>query len=57
MRGFAHGMELIATSAPGGWFTWLSKTLPNDAEAGGGLMVGVIQLAVRSGATAGGLFL
>lgn len=46
---------LIATSAPVGWFTWLSKTLPNDAEAGGGLMVAVIQLAITLGATAGGL--
>ncbi len=29
--------------------------LPDDAEAGGGLMVAVIQLAIASGATAGGL--
>jgi predicted MFS family arabinose efflux permease len=46
---------LIATSAPVGWFTWLSKTLPEDAEAGGGLMVAVIQLAITLGATVGGL--
>ncbi|MBC8641368.1 MFS transporter [Caballeronia sp. EK] len=46
---------LIATSAPVGWFTWLSETLPGDAEAGGGLMVAVIQLAITLGATLGGV--
>jgi predicted MFS family arabinose efflux permease len=46
---------LIATCAPVGWFTWLSRTLPDDAETGGGLMVAVIQLAITLGATVGGL--
>jgi predicted MFS family arabinose efflux permease len=46
---------LIATCAPVGWFTWLSRILPRDAEAGGGLMVAVIQLAITLGATVGGL--
>ena len=46
---------LIATCAPVGWFTWLARTLPEDAEAGGGLMVAVIQLAITLGATVGGL--
>lgn len=46
---------LISTCAPVGWFTWLTRTLPKDAEAGGGLMVAVIQLAITLGATAGGL--
>jgi predicted MFS family arabinose efflux permease len=46
---------LVATAAPVGWWTWLSKTLPDDAEAGGGLMVAIIQLAIASGAIAGGL--
>jgi predicted MFS family arabinose efflux permease len=45
---------LVGTSAPVGWWTWLSRTLPDDAEAGGGLMVAVVQLAIASGATAGG---
>ena len=45
---------LIATAAPVGWWTWLSKVLPDDAEAGGGLMVAVIQLAISIDATAGG---
>ena len=46
---------LVATSAPVGWWTWLARTLPQDAEAGGGLMVAVVQLAIMSGATAGGV--
>jgi predicted MFS family arabinose efflux permease len=46
---------LVATAAPVGWWTWLAKTLPDEAEAGGGLMVAIIQLAIASGATVGGL--
>ena len=46
---------LLGTSAPVGWWTWLARTLPDDAEAGGGLMVAVVQLAIMLGATAGGL--
>jgi len=46
---------LFATSAPVAWWTWLSHTLPNDAEAGGGLMVAVIQLSITLGAAFGGL--
>ncbi|MCU7249851.1 MFS transporter [Pseudomonas koreensis] len=46
---------LVATAAPVGWWTWLARTLPNDAEAGGGLMVAIVQLAIASGATVGGL--
>jgi predicted MFS family arabinose efflux permease len=48
------GWGLIGTAAPVGWWTWLSKVVPDDAEAGGGLMVAVIQLAIAFGATAGG---
>ena len=46
---------LIATAAPVGWWTWMSKVLPDEAEAGGGLMVAVIQLAITLGASVGGL--
>ena len=46
---------LIGTAAPVAWWTWVSKTLPDDAEAGGGLMVAVIQLAITGGAGLGGL--
>ncbi|MCI0997018.1 MFS transporter [Pseudomonas corrugata] len=46
---------LVATAAPVGWWTWLARTLPDDAEAGGGLMVAIVQLAIGAGATVGGL--
>ena len=49
------GWGLIGTAAPVAWWMWLSKVLPDDAEAGGGLMVAVIQLAITAGASAGGL--
>lgn len=45
---------LISTPSPTGWWTWLSRALPHDAEAGGGLMVAVIQLAITLGAALGG---
>lgn len=46
---------LIATAAPTGWWSWIARTLPNDAEAGGGLMVAVVQLSIALGSTLGGL--
>lgn len=46
---------LLATSAPAGWWTWLARTLPDNAEVGGGLMVAVIQLSIALGSTAGGI--
>ncbi|MNH11295.1 Purine ribonucleoside efflux pump NepI [compost metagenome] len=46
---------LVATCAPVGWFTWLARVLPHNTEAGGGLMVAVIQLAITAGATVGGV--
>lgn len=46
---------LFATSAPVGWWTWVARTLPDDAEAGGGLMVAVVQLAITLGAVVGGI--
>ncbi len=45
----------VGTAAPAGWWTWLATTLPKDAEAGGGLMVAVVQLAIMLGATGGGM--
>jgi len=46
---------LVATAAPVAWWSWLAESLPNDAEAGGGLMVAVIQLSIALGSTIGGL--
>ncbi|MGY0575100.1 MFS transporter [Bradyrhizobium sp. RDM12] len=46
---------LIGTAAPVGWWTWVSRALPDEAEAGGGLMVAVVQLAITAGAAGGGV--
>ena len=46
---------MLATAAPTGWWTWLARTLPDNAETGGGLMVAVIQLSIALGSTAGGI--
>jgi len=45
----------IGTAAPVAWWTWMARTLPDDAEAGGGLMVAVIQMAITLGAALGGV--
>ena len=48
---------LLGTSAPVAWWSWLARTLPDDGEAGGGLMVAVVQMPIAVGATVGGLLL
>lgn len=45
---------LFGTAAPVGWGTWLSRYMADDAEAGGGLQVATIQLAITLGAAIGG---
>jgi predicted MFS family arabinose efflux permease len=45
----------VGTAAPVAWWTWLARTVPGDAEAGGGLMVAIVQLAITLGATGGGI--
>ena len=45
----------LGTAAPVGWWSWLARTLPENAEEGGGLMVAVVQLAIASGSTLGGV--
>lgn len=46
---------LLGTAAPVGWWTWVARTLPRDAEAGGGLLVAIVQLAIALGAIVGGV--
>jgi len=46
---------LVATAAPVGWWAWLAKSLPRDAEVGGGLMVAAVQLSIALGSTIGGV--
>lgn len=46
---------LMSTAAPVGWWSWLAKAMPNNAEAGGGLMVAVVQTSIDIGSTLGGV--
>jgi predicted MFS family arabinose efflux permease len=46
---------LVATAAPVGWWAWVARTFSKNAEAGGGLLVAVVQLAIALGSTVGGL--
>lgn len=48
---------LLATAAPVGWWSWLARTFTSNAEAGGGLMVAVVQCSIAVGSTLGGLLL
>ena len=43
-----------ATPIPVAWGTWMARVIPNDLEAGGGLQVALIQLAIAGGAFFGG---
>ncbi|QSR34567.1 MFS transporter [Marinobacterium iners] len=46
---------LIATAAPVGWWAWVTRSMAQDSEAGGGLMVAFVQLAIGLGSTVGGI--
>jgi len=46
---------LAGTSAPVGWWAWIARVFPEDAEAGGGLFVAVVQMSIAVGSTVGGL--
>ena len=42
-------------AVPVGWSTWLTRTVPDQTEAAGGLLVAAIQFAIAIGAAAGGV--
>ena len=46
---------LVATAASTGWWAWVARTFPDNAETGGGLMVAIVQLSIALGSTLGGL--
>jgi predicted MFS family arabinose efflux permease len=47
----------INSAIPVTWSTWLTKAMRDEPEAGGGLMVAAIQLAIMLGAAFGGVLL
>ncbi len=46
---------LLFGAVPVAWSTWLARTVPDDAESAGGLLVAAIQFAIAMGAAVGGL--
>jgi predicted MFS family arabinose efflux permease len=40
---------------PVAWGTWMTRVIPDDLEAGGGVQVALVQLAITAGASLGGL--
>lgn len=47
-------MGLAFGTVPVTWSTWITVTVPDEAESGGGLLVAIIQLSIAVGAAAGG---
>jgi predicted MFS family arabinose efflux permease len=45
-----HGVGAV----PVAWSTWLTRTIPDEAESAGGLLVGAVQIAIMIGAAGGG---
>jgi predicted MFS family arabinose efflux permease len=41
-------------AVPVAWSTWLTRTVPDETESAGGLLVAAIQLAITIGAAGGG---
>ncbi|WP_119392825.1 MFS transporter [Taklimakanibacter lacteus] len=41
-------------AVPVAWSTWITRTVPDEAETGGGLIVAAVQLAIALGAAVGG---
>jgi predicted MFS family arabinose efflux permease len=42
-------------AVPVAWSTWLTRTVPDQAESAGGLLVAAVQLAITVGAAVGGM--
>lgn len=51
------GWGTLNAAIPVTWSTWLTQGINDNPEAGGGLMVGTIQLAIMTGAAFGGVLL
>ena len=67
LLGFGHSLAGVAvmmiawgtinSAVPVTWSTWMTKAIRDEPEAGGGLMVAAIQLAIMLGAAFGGVLL
>jgi predicted MFS family arabinose efflux permease len=46
---------VLTTPIPVAWGTWMTRVIPRDLEAGGGLQVALVQVAITLGAFCGGV--
>lgn len=46
---------ILTTPIPVAWGTWMTRVIPRDLEAGGGLQVALVQVAITLGAFSGGV--
>jgi len=46
---------ILTTPIPVAWGTWMTRIMPKDLEAGGGLQVALVQVAITLGAFGGGV--
>ena len=46
---------VLTTPIPVAWGTWMTRVIPGELEAGGGLQVALIQVAITLGAFGGGV--
>lgn len=46
---------VLTTPIPVAWGTWMTRVIPRDLEAGGGLQVALVQVAITLGAFSGGV--
>ncbi|MGV8832317.1 MAG: MFS transporter [Devosia sp.] len=46
---------IFTTPIPVAWGTWMTRVIPHDLEAGGGLQVALVQFAITAGAILGGI--
>jgi predicted MFS family arabinose efflux permease len=46
---------LFTTPIPVAWGTWMTRAIPDQLEAGGGVQVALVQFAITAGAFTGGL--
>ncbi|RYG87476.1 MAG: MFS transporter [Alphaproteobacteria bacterium] len=46
---------ILTTPIPVAWGTWMTRVIPRDLEAGGGLQVALVQVAITLGAFSGGM--
>jgi len=63
LGGVSAGLDTLLVAAwgvafgavPVAWSTWITQTVPDEAESAGGLMGAAVQLAIALGAAVGGL--